>query len=37
MKDPESFPENNKGNQENALLWNPGVDHLEKSVVLSRE
>lgn len=35
MKNSESLPENKKGNQESAVSWNLGVEHLDKGLVLS--
>ena len=37
MKDSESLPENKKENQESAMSWDPGVEHLDKGLVLSRD
>lgn len=36
MKDPEILSEN-KGNQASEVSWNPGIEHFEKDLMLSRD
>ena len=37
MKDSESLSENKQGKPRKARLWNPGTEHFEKGLVLSRD